>query len=136
MQELNGLELEFLSRLGFDLFVQREEYDWYAGHLLEQEAVRRPTAQQPHRCAPAAAGPAPGPDCPASPETAGGCGPRDAEDSAAMDDVEAGVSEDTGPMDAEEGVGAAAGRSMEEVGKVQSFCDIAAATAAGFLRPA
>ncbi len=82
LEELNALELEFLFRLGFEMFVAREEYDWYAGHLLEQDTVRRSCAAADTEeisceamCA-AAAGPAPGPASPTSsvddePEDAG-----------------------------------------------------------------
>jgi hypothetical protein len=107
--------------------VPREEYDWYASHLLEQEAFRRPAAAD--RCAsPSAAGPAPGPDCPASPESADSRGPRDVEDAAPMDADEESSAHGAG------GGGGVARKSMEEVGKVRSFCDVAAA-AAGFLPP-
>jgi hypothetical protein len=42
-QEINRLELEFLFRIGFNLHMQREEYDWYAEELharVEEEALK------------------------------------------------------------------------------------------------
>jgi hypothetical protein len=121
LEELNGLELEFLFRLGFDMVVAREEYDWYSGHLLQQEAVRRPCSSAPDAEDPghaemraaAAAGPAPGPASPAS--TAGEDGPEDV---------------GAGAMEADEG-GDACGPA--ELGcKVPSYSNVAEASAAYF----
>jgi hypothetical protein len=116
LEELNALELEFLFRLGFEMFVAREEYDWYAGHLLEQDTVRRSSAAADTEdvecettCA-AAAGPAPGP---ASPASTAGDGPEDA---------------GAGGMDAEEGEC----RSMELGCKIPSYSNVADASAAFF----
>jgi hypothetical protein len=53
--------VEFLFRLGFHLHVSREEYDWYAHHLREQERARLPpaaAAASPGPCAPAESPPA------------------------------------------------------------------------------
>ena len=78
--ELNRLELEFLFRGGFDLFVTREEYDWCAAGLREMYA-KTPSAAS----AAAAAGPAPGPDCPPPPVSASRVGPRDVGDAVDME---------------------------------------------------
>lgn len=129
MENLNSLELEFLFRIGFDLFVPREEYDWYAGHLLEQDSVRHSCTMEidhavPTGCASAEPGiPVPGPSSPASPTSEGDNGPREAEEAASMDveDGEGG------------GGGGPAHKALEAMAKARSFCDVAAAASrAGF----
>lgn len=42
--EINALELEFIFRLGFSLFVSREEYDHYAAQLLALDMTATPAA--------------------------------------------------------------------------------------------
>jgi hypothetical protein len=36
-QEINKLELEFLFRMGFNLHMQREEYDWCAPQIVTHQ---------------------------------------------------------------------------------------------------